>query len=267
MFRAFDLQGFDESFFASFQNTEGLVKYGRYMTASGKKAVTEALTEIASDKSVLDGQTIQDSWFPDVEADVMLSHSHGDEDEVLMLAGWLKSKFGLTSFVDSSIWGYAGDLLRMIDDKYCRNANGETYNYALRNESTSHVHMLLTTALGKMIHKTECLIFINTPASIATRQVVKTQTFSPWIFAELTLAGIVEEVIPKRLVTDDGWVTANKSAGILKEAEVRRLRVLHTVENMSRFTAIDGETLSTWYNECEDKGPESLDKLYEVTTR
>jgi len=266
MFKAFDLQGFDKSFLAP-QFQEGFIKYGRHMTASGTKVVTEALAAIVSDKSVLDGQKIRDSWFPSVKADVMLSHSHRDEDEVLMLAGWLQSTFGLRSFVDSSIWGYATDLLKMIDDEYCRNVGGETYNYALRNESTSHVHMLLTTALGMMIHKSECVIFVNTPASIATQQVVKAQTFSPWIFAELTMAGIVEEVIPERFKKERRLIAANESLGILKEADTKRLSILHTVEDMSRFRKITCETLRTWKEAHTVEGVVSLDTLYEVATR
>ncbi len=263
MFKAFNLQGFDEKFVAP-EDREAYVRKGRESTAAGKTAVTEALKTIASSDAVLDGQQIQDGWFPNVEADVMLSHSHRDENAVLLLAGWLSHNFGIKPFVDSSIWGYAGDLLRMIDNTYCRNPDGETYSYELRNQSTSHVHMLLTTALGMMIHKTECLILVNTPSSIATKEVVKTQTFSPWIYAELTMAGIVEEVEPQRRLDEERELTTNRR--MAKAAAEKELKVIHTVRNMSRFRRIDPSVLRTWEVGCGGtKGQETLDILYKLS--
>lgn len=238
---------------------------GRDITSAGGSKVTEKLAEIASDAAFLDGQEIQDSWFPLVEADVMLSHSHRNEDDVLMLAGWLHEQFGITAFVDSVIWGYAGTLLKLIDNEFCYQPESKTYSYERRNESTSHVHMLLTTALGMMSHKTECLIFVNTPASIAAQDVVTAKTFSPWIYAELTMAAIVEEVVPPRLRIERRLIEAKASH---KEAsEIERLSILHTIRDMSRLRKINCSTLRTWDNECEWKGTVSLDKLYEVAAR
>ena len=62
---------------------------------------------------------MQANWFPQIKADIFISHSHKDEDLALALAGWLKVSFGLTAFIDSCVWGYANDLLKMIDYKYC----------------------------------------------------------------------------------------------------------------------------------------------------
>ena len=72
----------------------------------------------------------------------------------------LKDCFGLTAFIDSCIWGHSDKLLKIIDNKYCRNSD-DSYNYTARNFSTSHVHMMLMTALNKMIDKTECLFEIE----------------------------------------------------------------------------------------------------------
>lgn len=58
-------------------------------------------------------------------------------------------------------------MLRQIDDKYCRNKTGDTYNYDRRNYSTSHVHMMLSTALTEMMNISECIMFFNTPNSVS----------------------------------------------------------------------------------------------------
>ena len=56
---------------------------------------------------------------------------------VIALNGWLYESFGIKSFIDSSVWGYANDLLKLIDDAYCLNLEGtnKSYNYEKRNYS------------------------------------------------------------------------------------------------------------------------------------
>lgn len=53
------------------------------------------------------------------------------------------------------------DLLREIDEKYCRHSNGTSFDYDKRNYSTSHVHMMLSIALSRMIDKCESVFFLN----------------------------------------------------------------------------------------------------------
>src|SRR5690606_35011062 len=129
-------------------------------------------------------------WFPQIDADIFISHSHSDEKMAILLAGWLKETLGVYVFIDSCIWGYSNDLLRQIDNKHCLNPSGETYSYEKRNNSTSHVHMMLSTALNMMIDKTECLFFLNTPNSISTKEVIS-QTESPWIYSEISMSELV----------------------------------------------------------------------------
>jgi hypothetical protein len=137
---------------------------------------------------------MQDHWFPGVPADVFISHSHADRDLAIGLAGWLEDSFGITSFIDSMIWGYSDHLLRQIDNDHCTNTKEGSYNYFLRNRSTSYVHMMLTIALTKMIDKTECFFFINTPNSItAERAISQSRTYSPWIYAEVEMARMVRK--------------------------------------------------------------------------
>src|SRR5438270_6099619 len=101
MYKAFDLKGYDKSFIEA-KHQSFFIQQGRTATAAGQAAVQEALKAIATDKAVLDGQAIRDAWFPQVQADVFLSHSHRNEEDVLMFAGWLDYTFGLKAFIDSS---------------------------------------------------------------------------------------------------------------------------------------------------------------------
>jgi hypothetical protein len=135
-------------------------------------------------------------WFPEIQADIFISHSHQDYNDVVCLAGWLYETFNLTTFVDSCVWGYSDKLLKLIDDEYC--STGEsTYNYSLRNYSTSHVHMMLSMALTKMIYNTECLFFYNTPNSITPIDVIESKTLSPWIFTEIGMTSLIQRRDPQ----------------------------------------------------------------------
>lgn len=89
---------------------------------------------------------MKEEWLKTQKYDVFLSHSHKDIDKVKAFSGWLYDMFGLKCFIDSCAWGYCDDLLRKIDDKYCWNKTGETYNYERRNYSTAHVHMKSRTS-------------------------------------------------------------------------------------------------------------------------
>jgi hypothetical protein len=145
----------------------------------------------------LDGAKMQDNWFPQIKSDIFISHSHEDERMAIGLAGWLKEKFNLFSFIDSCVWGNANDLLKVIDKKYCWNNNKKMYDYKSRNQSTSHIHMMLSTALTMMMDKTECVFFLNTPHSISTKDVIS-KTESPWIYFEMAMTKFLIKREPNR---------------------------------------------------------------------
>ena len=134
---------------------EEYYKKGLEIYNEHEKCIKESLDKYLSPNGELKASEIEKDWFPDFKADVFLSHSHKDERDVIIFAGFL-SEMGLTPFIDSCVWGYANDLLKQIDNRYCvlrKNADGtvKTYDYDERNQSTAHVHMILNGALMKMI--------------------------------------------------------------------------------------------------------------------
>lgn len=140
----------------------------------------------------IDGTLLQEVWFPDVDVDVFLSHSHRDEDLAIIFAGYLKHELGLDVFIDSCLWGYADNLLRNLDNRYCRKGP-HTYSYRMRNQTTTHVHMMLAAALKRTIEQSRCAIVMSTPQMVSTRY-KDSRTCSPWIYFEM-------EVIDGRIPT------------------------------------------------------------------
>lgn len=145
----------------------------------------------------LNGSKIINDWFPNYTADIFISHSHNDIRTAKRLACWLKKEFNLTAFIDSTVWGNNNDLLRVIDNKYAKKPDG-LYDYNIRNFTTSHIHMMLATALNDVIYSSECLIFLNTPQSLSVTEVKNEQTNSPWIYNELKTTSTIHRNIPKR---------------------------------------------------------------------
>ena len=151
-----------------------------------KKDVKKAFESYLNANGEISGKKIMADNFPLIKADIFISHSHQDVELAERIAFWLYRKFGLVSFIDSMIWQYANDLLRSIDDEYCKISNSRNYSYAKRNASTSYVHMMLAVSLMKMMEKASYFFFLNTEQAIKVSEIGKeNKTFSPWIFYEL----------------------------------------------------------------------------------
>lgn len=268
MYRGFDLRleknDFSREHFGSFYN------FGLKCISNQKNSIIEKLNSFVGENGSLDGSKMQENWFPQVEADVFISHSHKDVKLAIALAGWLKVTFGLTAFIDSCVWGYSDDLLKQIDDDYCFNDKKGTYSYKKRNYSTSHIHMMLSVALTQMIDKAECLFFLNTPNSL-TPDPDRNQTESPWIYFEISTSRLIrkKELKGHRVMalTEDQRTFSN---GV-------ELKVQYDLST-NHLVGINGEILRSWertwkdvdlYNNYPKCSAESkfypLDILYELT--
>lgn len=238
MYKAFNLilKDEDEAYFSSYKNI------GQKIFNEDRAKVRAVLDNYTiANNSVLDGSQIQKDWFPEIECDIFISHSHSDENLALGLAGWLFENLKIKVFIDSSVWGYSDELLRKLDDLYCKN-KVNSYSYTLRNYSTSHVHMMLATALSNMIYKTECLFFLNTNKSNLD-SIGGIITKSPWIYSELEVARIVEKRMPKRFTKEQ---RSNFSESVRK-----RLDINYKPSDISHLKEIDFGVLEYWIYQRE----------------
>ncbi|HNW82749.1 MAG TPA: hypothetical protein PKG52_07655 [bacterium] len=223
--------------------------------------IKSTLDSFALKDGSLDGSKMQEDWFPQIKADVFISHSHKDENLAKCFAGWLKDCFDLDSFIDSCVWGYSNNLLKIIDEEFCKNTNAPTYNYNKRNGSTSHVHMMLSTALTMMLDKTECVFFLNTPNSITTDSVIS-RTYSPWIYHEIAMTKLIKENIPAR----HSMKKESLNEQFRRKAAELKFQYVLPVDHLIK---IDVDTLLKWEQGClfsldSEKG-DNLDDLYDIS--
>ena len=139
----------------------------------------------------LNANMIMSEWFPKVDANVFISHSHKDVDLAKCVAGMLL-EYGRKPFIDSCFWGYMLNLQKQIDDKFAR--CGPVYDYDIRNQTTAHVHLMVANSLLKTISRCEEIIFINTHESVNRDSTEKEDvTESPWLYSELNFAKVLLE--------------------------------------------------------------------------
>lgn len=227
---------------------------------STKQRICGELSEFIQ-RGSLSASLISREWFPDVEADIFLSHAHKDEEMAIKLAYMLKQRFGLKVFVDSMVWRNCNDLLKLLDNEYAPYQDKATgkwhYDYNTRNQTTAHVHMLLATALQKMMDRCECTFFLNTPRSLSNDSVTDS-TYSPWIYFELLQTNILRRVAPEQV----GAVTESFSNYITDSVPQIRYDV-----DLSNMTKLNSSAIREWYNEWyfytnQVKGKRALDILY-----
>lgn len=223
-----------------------------------KRKMHSTLHEYTTQNGMIDGEKIQADWFPEVKANIFISHSHADEPKAINLARWLYDRFELVAFVDSCVWRYADELLKEIDNRYCWNSDGNTYSYERRNYSTSHVHMMLMTALNKMIDKTECLFFLNTENSISLTD-IESKTLSPWIYGEIEITRTIRKQKPVRKE-----MRMYSGGRVHEKLSDSSLNIKYPA-NISHFNSIDMSILKDWNNRCQSKGADALDELYKIT--
>ena len=77
-------------------------KEGKKMYESMKKEIDTNL-ENFSTNGKLDATKLSENWFPQINADIFVSHSHKDFDSALTLAGFLYKKLDLICFIDAYI--------------------------------------------------------------------------------------------------------------------------------------------------------------------
>ncbi|GGK47986.1 hypothetical protein SAMN04490189_0055 [Pseudomonas koreensis] len=247
------------------------VRWGREDIREYKDRNTKPLVDLKKyllgKDNLLDASEIQKNLFPEFEVDVFISHSHSDESEAIKIALSLEA-MGLRAFVDSCAWGYADELLREIDNKFCIPEGWSNYNYDLRNRTTTNVHLILNSALQQMIHKSELFIFLGTENSIRMNDYVADSEYlsSPWIFSELMFAKSVERTPRKRIFSANENYKFRTTASDQKEVGFRYLLPESSYsigfQKFSNWLSVDVASNDRGFLSLA--GLEHLDRLYRI---
>ena len=219
-----------------------------------KKEMESRLKEYVVDNTTVNATEIQNDWFPQVKANVFLSHSHADIESVTLLADFLEEKFGLNCFIDSYVWGYFNNLINILFE-------GEELTIENVSYVSSNVHMMLSMALNNMIDRCECIIFYNTPNSLSLKGLIQ-QTTSPWIYNELT----VSRIIRKRSKIAHRLLLENFSTGIIKTAKAVKKKFFYDV-SLSHLHNMQVKQFNKWAYyvfQKELNGTDCLDCLYDL---
>ena len=193
MYKKFRLKNFLEEFEKNDKSSYDMyLKKGKDIYKD-KEQIKNVLREFLNYEGELEGNKIIEEWFTNGKYDIFLSHSHKDKELVIAIAGMLNEKFGLKVFIDSQVWGYIYDLQKEIDDEYCKNEGKEnSYSYDKRNVSTSHVHLMLSNALRKMIDSCNFFFFLDSQNSLKYVNInSEDATFSPWINLEIEITNTI----------------------------------------------------------------------------
>lgn len=238
---------------------------GKKMYEALRKEYKGAIADFTDEKGVVNGVELQEKWFPtNRKYDIFLSHSHKDEALAIALAGYLKQECGLRVFIDSCLWGYSNDLLKRIDQTYCRSESGNTYDYDKRNYTTSHVHMMLNIALNQMMDKCESIFFLNTENSINVVDDMESEkTMSPWIYSELNLAKVIaiRDLDEYRINCKKRWMNEHSVLYFMLESEEESLEVSYDVTGLvAGFIEITKDDLHVM---AQSNKRYPLDQLYE----
>lgn len=248
MFSGFNLAITEDFFNNDSMDFEQYIELGKIHLQSEIKTYKKNLERFIKGGTI-DGSELQENWFPEIEADIFISHSHDDKDLANAFAGWLNAKFGLKVFIDSNVWGYSGQLLDEINDEYSdKRPNVEyeyIYDYSSCNMASQHVNIMLSAALQKMIDKVECVILLNSNRSVKVFQGnrINTKTYSPWIYSEILCTQIVRK---KPLLSYRNYqIPIHESTDVIDD--VFYLVVSYNI-SLDHLIALNEIDLSNWLN-------------------
>lgn len=222
--------------------------HGKRLQEDFESELRNSIESFLDEDGIVDSTKVLEDWFPSVDADIFISHSHNDEQFALALAGYIKEKVGLSCFVDSTVWKSCDSFMEMmIEDNssiYSSLYGLETSEQMIKRLSPK-VYMTLILALQQMIYKTKTVIFVNTHNSILSDTVASSFTTSPWISYELSLANI--------LIAEQN---------ISEPANFSESRKIKYVANLERFKTIDENSLKEWAGSASNGSSE--EKLKEL---
>ena len=235
---------------------------------NNQKAIFEEELESYIVDNEIDGTKIQDEWFPQIEADIFISHSGKDDKLANVLAGWIYDNFGLKCFIDSNVWGYSKTLLEKMNSKLSNKrkdtGGGYLYDYHSCNQVSQHVNLMLSIALQKMIDKVEAVVLLNTDNAVrvcSDKQMEK--TYSPWIYSEIIYTQFVRK---KPLLVYRNYSTDRKDYfGVYESVQFALQSVISYTVSLEHFRLLGECDLIKWknaYSQNKYNYEYALDALY-----
>lgn len=254
MYRGFDLRLHD------FEN-ERYLKKGKEIARELYDDIEDSCENFIEFDGVIDGNKVIENWFPSIEFDVFLSHSHRDRDLALSFAGFLKEEFNLEVFIDSAVWGHSNELIDSITQHYPQEKKKKASDLEKIINIISHVNLMLKSALDKMIDNCEVIFFLNTPNSVSLKNSVQQKTNSPWIFSEIATTQVIRKKTPERLKKQTK-IFANMEGALMMERR-NKLTIQYELE-LNNFTELTRNDINKWRNKFQEK--HSIDKLFKTHT-
>lgn len=239
-------------------NLEEYTKQGFLIASRNKKKVADELDNypFPQNEDDVDLTKVMKEWFPFGEYDIFLSHSHSDEKKAIAISYYLAKEFNLRCFVDSCVWGYSEILLRKLDEKY-----SEHNDYDHRNGTTAHVHLMLNSALMKMMYSCTTFIFLQTNNSLQTnRKGVKNWTYSSWIYSELCMSRVMSDI----LYSIKGSESSKPNRILLEAARLPMGYSDVTTSHLKDITLEDLQINFSWQKQFKDSSRDGIFKnLYD----
>lgn len=268
MYSGYNLKINEDSYIFSDDNFEYFKEIGEQHLGNQMDEFQSKIQECVM-REKMDGSEIQNNYFPQIDADIFISHSNVDQDLALALAGWLNRKFGLKCFVDAAEWNYAETLRRelndMVSNKREDDDGGWLYDHQSCNEVSQHVDIMLAIALYQMIDRVESVFLLNTEHAVQEVHDGNRmdETYSPWIYLEMICTQLVRKK-PRCEYRDDETDILRHSLSESMES-ARRLSIPYEVP-LEHLTSINSNDLNEWYDEYKQNkrkyGEYALDALY-----
>lgn len=114
-------------------------------SVTDKYPIKSILEKNIVNTKTLNADKIKGDWFPIIESDVFISHSHKDLNMVKKISKILSKHLKLKVFVDSEVWKYSDDLVQQIEQELHESG------YPVHDKIVSHVNIMLASALTKMV--------------------------------------------------------------------------------------------------------------------
>ncbi len=250
MFTGFNLT-IDKSFFCEMPKSLNDYKViGQNHLSEYKVHCENQLEDYIINENNIDGTKLQNDWFPEIKADIFISHSHTDEDLALALAGWLNDNFKLKCFIDSAVWGYSGKLLEKLNDTYSNRRTDDggvvLYNHNRAIQASEHVNMMLSVALQRMIDKSEAIFLLNTHNSVSKFDDLSkcvNKTYSPWIYSEL----VCSEIVRRKSLLEYRDIKNIKLKYAQESVQNRDFKSTYDI-SLKHLNKISSDKLKAWYN-------------------